>query len=175
MNKRLSSPASRLLAFAKTLPRINRLEASLYTFDWKVDRKIEFLDEFQHIINETLESGVAAFLRDDDYQYYCGLPWPKRTRRDSKYAILFRACLSQTIDTVAHIPMGLESRLNVVLEAGSKSLSERLTSIVWNTSTLYRANSLIDRFSNFLHWRAFPRNPAIPQSSDPAWVPLSSK
>src|SRR5262249_21360043 len=33
---------------------------------WKVDRKIEFLDEFQHIINDTLESGVAAFLRDDD-------------------------------------------------------------------------------------------------------------
>ena len=59
---------------------------------WKVDRKIEFLDEFQHIINETLESGVAAFLRDDDYKYYCGLPWPKTIRRNSKYALLVRAC-----------------------------------------------------------------------------------
>ena len=29
---------------------------------WKVDRKLEFLDEFQHIINETLESGVSAFI-----------------------------------------------------------------------------------------------------------------
>jgi hypothetical protein len=91
---------------------------------WKVDRKIEFLDEFQHIINETLESGVAAFLRDDDYKYYCGLPWPKRTRRDSKYAILFRACLSQAIDTVAHIPLGLEPRLNVVLEGGHKNAED---------------------------------------------------
>jgi len=39
---------------------------------WSVDRKIEFFDEFQHVINETLESGVAAFLRHEDYRYYCG-------------------------------------------------------------------------------------------------------
>ena len=37
---------------------------------WTVDRKIEFLDEFQHIINETLESGVCAVIRDEDYMYY---------------------------------------------------------------------------------------------------------
>lgn len=35
--------------------------------------EIELLDEFQHIINETLESGVASFIRADDYAYYCGL------------------------------------------------------------------------------------------------------
>ena len=46
---------------------------------WKVDRKLEFLDEFQHIINETLESGVSAFIRSDDYKYYCDLGWPKKT------------------------------------------------------------------------------------------------
>ena len=40
---------------------------------WKVDRKFEFHDEFQHIINETLESGVVAFIRDDDYKYYLAL------------------------------------------------------------------------------------------------------
>jgi hypothetical protein len=76
-----------------------------------LDRKIEFLDEFQHIINETLESGVAAFLRHEDYRYYCGLNWPKKPRRESKYAILFRACLAQVIDTVGHIPLGQEPRL----------------------------------------------------------------
>src|SRR6516165_8116344 len=43
--------------------------------------------------NETLESGVASFIRADDYEYYCSLNWPKRTRRDSKYALLFRCCL----------------------------------------------------------------------------------
>src|SRR5229473_3740600 len=75
---------------------------------WKVDRKIEFLDEFQHIINETLESGVASFIRDDDYEYYSKLSWPKKTRRDSKYGILFRACLSQVVDTMAQIPLATE-------------------------------------------------------------------
>jgi hypothetical protein len=58
---------------------------------WSVDRKIEFLDEFQHIINETLEHGVSAVLREDDYDYYLGLPWPKKARKDSRYALMFRA------------------------------------------------------------------------------------
>jgi hypothetical protein len=45
---------------------------------WTVDRKIEFLDEFQHIINDTLESGVVSFIRDEDNKYYSGLHWPKK-------------------------------------------------------------------------------------------------
>ena len=49
---------------------------------WKIDRKIEFLDEFQHVINETLLGGVAAFIGREDYAYYCGLTWPKGTRKD---------------------------------------------------------------------------------------------
>ena len=90
---------------------------------WKVDRKIEFLDEFQHIINETLESGVAAFLRDDDYKYYCGLPWPKTIRRDSKYALLVRACVAQIIDTIAKFDV-FEPRLRFVLEDGHSNAND---------------------------------------------------
>jgi hypothetical protein len=85
---------------------------------WSIDRKIEFLDNFQHIINETLESGVATFIRDDDYKYYLGLYWPPRTRWDSKYTIMFRACLAQIVDTIGHIPQRTEPRLHVVLEDG---------------------------------------------------------
>ena len=47
---------------------------------WSVDRKIEFLDEFQHVINETLEMGVTAFISEKNYKYYRALSWPKRTR-----------------------------------------------------------------------------------------------
>jgi hypothetical protein len=61
---------------------------------WSVDRKIEFFDEFQHIINETLQRGFASILRNDDYEYYASLPWPKGARKDSKYGLLFRASLS---------------------------------------------------------------------------------
>jgi hypothetical protein len=94
---------------------------------WTVDRKIEFLDEFQHIINETLESGVSSFIREDDYSYYCNLNWPKGTRKDSKYALLFRGCLSQIIDTVLTVDRWVtpkEPRLHVVLEDGHKNAED---------------------------------------------------
>jgi hypothetical protein len=98
---------------------------------WKVDRKIEFLDEFHHIVNETLESGVASFLKEDDYKHYCGLAWPKRARREPKYTILLRACLAEAIDFVSHIPMGLEPRLNVVLEDGHKNAGDAVRMYKW--------------------------------------------
>jgi hypothetical protein len=50
---------------------------------WSVDRKIEFLDEFQHIVNETLEVGVVSMLKKEDYSYYLNLNWPKGVRKDS--------------------------------------------------------------------------------------------
>jgi Protein of unknown function (DUF3800) len=98
---------------------------------WKVDRKIEFTDEFQHIINETLESGVSAFIRDDDYKYYLGLTWPKRTRWDSKYGLLFRGCLSVTIGSVEQIPLAKEPRLNIVLEDGHTNADDALRIYKW--------------------------------------------
>lgn len=48
---------------------------------WKVDRKIKFLDEFQHVINETLERGFASILRQADYDYYRNLYWPPKARK----------------------------------------------------------------------------------------------
>jgi hypothetical protein len=98
---------------------------------WSVDRKIKFLDEFHHIINGTLHSGVAAFISETDYNYYCGLNWPKGTRRDSKYGILFRACLSQTIDTIAGVPSTTEPRLRVVLEDGHKNRDDAARIYSW--------------------------------------------
>ncbi len=109
---------------------------------WKVDRKIEFLDEFQHIINDTLESGVASFIRQDDYQYYCDLNWPKGTRRDSKYGILFRACLSQIIDTVAHIPLAKEPRLHIVLEDGHKNAEDTVRIYNWSKGRIGQSRAL---------------------------------
>jgi len=98
---------------------------------WTVDRKIKFLDEFQHVINDTLQSGVVAFVRDDDYKYYAGLDWPKKVRSDSKYTIMFRACLSQIVDVVGHIPMATEPRLHVVLEDGHKNAEDARRNYHW--------------------------------------------
>ena len=98
---------------------------------WTVDRKIEFLDEFQHIINETLESGVSAFIRNDDYKYYLGLSWPKKTRWDFKYTLMFRACLSQIVDVVGRIPQANEPRLHVVLEDGHNNAEDAVRNYKW--------------------------------------------
>ena len=109
---------------------------------WKVDRKLEFLDEFQHIINETLESGVSSFIRNDDYKYYCDLGWPKKTRRDSKYGILFRGCLSQIIDYVGHIPLANEPRLHIVLEDGHKNAEDTVRIYNWAKDRLLQSRAL---------------------------------
>jgi uncharacterized protein DUF3800 len=98
---------------------------------WMVDRKIEFLDEFQHIINETMESGTAAFIRDSDYKYYRGLYWPPKARPDSKYTIMVRACLAHAIDVVGHIPQHIEPTLHIVLEDGHNNAEDAVRSYKW--------------------------------------------
>jgi hypothetical protein len=90
---------------------------------WTVDRKIEFIDEFHHVINGTLQCGFAAVLRNEDYEYYLGLPWPRKARKDSRYGLLFRACMASAIDAAISVPhwVGREPRLNVVIESGHKN------------------------------------------------------
>jgi hypothetical protein len=98
---------------------------------WKVDRKIEFLDEFQHVINETLESGVVAFIRRDDYQYYLNLNWPQKVRWDSKYTLMFRGCLSEMVDVIGHIPHETEPHLHIVLEDGHTNADDAVRNYQW--------------------------------------------
>jgi hypothetical protein len=98
---------------------------------WTVDRKVKFLDEFQHIINETLAGGVVANIRRDDYDYYCGLHWPRKTRWDSKYGILFRGCFAHIVDVVGNIPNAHEPRLRVILEDGHKNAADVVRIYKW--------------------------------------------
>jgi hypothetical protein len=103
---------------------------------WRVDRKVEFVDEFQHILNETLPTGLVVFIRDDDYRYYRGLQWPKKARPDSKYTLMMRACLAHTIGSVGHLASAIEPRLHVVLEAGHKNAEDAVRSYEWAKSKI---------------------------------------
>jgi hypothetical protein len=67
----------------------------------------------------------------EDYDYYCGLTWPKGTRKDSEYGVLFRACLSQTIDTVGHLPVMQELGTTVVLEDGHNNRDDAVRIYNW--------------------------------------------
>jgi hypothetical protein len=91
---------------------------------WSVDRKLKFLDELQHIANDTLLGGVTSVIRKEDYEYYSGLDWPAKTRRDSKYGIMFRGCISHVVDVIGEMPIAREPRLNIVLEDGHKNSAD---------------------------------------------------
>lgn len=91
---------------------------------WSVNRKIEFFDEFQHIVNETLERGFASIIKTEDYDYYSNLKWPRGTRKDSLYGLLFRASLSSIVDgalTVERWMHGTGPTLHIVLESGHRN------------------------------------------------------
>lgn len=91
--------------------------------NWPIDRKIEFLDELQHIANETLRFGVVSVLTYEDYKWYCDLPWPKRVRKDSMYTLLFRGCVAATMDAAEKQTEG-EYELNLVLEHGARNAND---------------------------------------------------
>ena len=95
---------------------------------WRVDRKIEFLDEFKHIIYGTLERGFASILKEEDYLYYSNLAWSARTRKDSRYGLLFRASLASATEAAIAVPRWAynEPRLRVVLESGHRNESDAL-------------------------------------------------
>lgn len=111
---------------------------------WPVDHKLKFLDEFLHIINETLERGVTVFIRDDDYRYYRNLSWPKGTRRDSKYGLLFRGCLSHMIDVVGNIQNVFEPRLHVVLERGHTNAQDAVRIYDWAVERIGPSRALAE-------------------------------
>jgi len=95
---------------------------------WSVDTKINFIDEFHHLVNQTLEVGFASRLRLEDYEYYTNLPWPKRVRKDSQYALLFRASLSAVLSFPKFVNRwsGRDSPINIVLESGHRNAADAL-------------------------------------------------
>jgi hypothetical protein len=97
---------------------------------WTVDRKLTFVDELQHIANETLLGGTTAIVRAEDYEFYSTLDW-KNCRRDSKHGVLFRGCLAQVIDIVGHTPTTREPHLSVVLEDGHKNAADTARIYEW--------------------------------------------
>jgi hypothetical protein len=87
-------------------------------------------------------SGVAAFIRREVYAYYCGLSWPKGTRKDSEYGILFRACLSQTVDTLGRLGQMREPRMKVVLEDGRKNRDDAVRIYNWSEGRIGQHRAL---------------------------------
>ena len=94
--------------------------------NWPIDRKIEFLDEFQHIASDTLTFGVVTVLSYEDYKWYCDLPWPKQVRKDAMYTLLFRGCVAATMDAAEKQTGDSGYELNLVLESGARNANDAL-------------------------------------------------
>lgn len=96
---------------------------------WSVDRKIEFIDDMQHVVNETLALGYAVILNKADYDdFYARLDRPKKVIRDTKYGILFRATIACMIEGIG-APLDWKQRvsgLHLVLESGHPNAGDAL-------------------------------------------------
>jgi hypothetical protein len=91
---------------------------------WTVDKKIQFLDEFQHIINEELAFGISACISNADYQYHLNRKWPSKIRRESKYTILFRACMASAIGILQNEYRKYKPTLRTIFERGHKNVGD---------------------------------------------------
>jgi hypothetical protein len=93
---------------------------------WTVDRKVKFLDEFYHIINETVELGVISILKEADYKYYLELFRPRKAKAASRYAILFRSCLAALIERSSQKEDWTKNihKLGIVVEDGCVNVND---------------------------------------------------
>jgi hypothetical protein len=90
---------------------------------WSVDKRKEFILEANRITEEQLELAVTTIIRKDDYDsIYKSAPNPKKLRKDSKFGVLFRGCLSLIVSAVTtDLELAKQSTINFVLEDGAKN------------------------------------------------------
>lgn len=61
---------------------------------WKIDKKEQFHTQMHEIVDQTLAYGLSSVLKSEDYRsLYLNADLPRKTRRDSQYALCFRLCM----------------------------------------------------------------------------------
>jgi hypothetical protein len=88
---------------------------------WSYRQWNEFVFGARAIMNRHLGVGFVSILRDDDYiSHYKVLPKPRKWPQDTKYGVLFRACVSFSLSIVDYEHKGKTRKevVNFVLENG---------------------------------------------------------
>jgi hypothetical protein len=88
---------------------------------WDNARHNELVLGARELMNVHLNAGFVAVLRRDDYhKHYKALPKPKKPPEDTKYGVLFRACVSFCLAAVTlQLSENVEGEVvNFVLEKG---------------------------------------------------------
>jgi hypothetical protein len=93
---------------------------------WKPEEVNTLVISLDNVIARHLQLGFAVIVRDDDYRNIYGAgPHPKRPPKDSKYGVLFRACLvfvpgviASELKLVGPTAMAEPTTINFALEGG---------------------------------------------------------
>ncbi|MGO8954514.1 MAG: DUF3800 domain-containing protein [Rhodomicrobium sp.] len=99
---------------------------------WKPQDVNKFAVLLDQVIAKHLKLGFAVVIRDDDYKApYKESSNPRRSRKDSKYSLCFRACLNFVPSFIAdelaaagQTNLSQETTMNFVLEDGHKNVGD---------------------------------------------------
>src|SRR5215471_10855515 len=99
---------------------------------WKAEDVNSLAVSLDGVITKHLQLGFSIIVRDDDYKSMYGAgPHPRRPPKDSKYGVLFRACLAFVPSFIAselklaeQPDLAKRTTINFALEAGHRNVGD---------------------------------------------------
>jgi transcriptional regulator with XRE-family HTH domain len=99
---------------------------------WKAEDVNVLAASLNNVIDRHLQVGFTIVVRDDDYSsIYKADPHPKRLPKDTKYGVIFRACLAfvpsfiaSQFNSVGQTALVQNSTINFVLENGHRNVGD---------------------------------------------------
>ena len=121
---------------------------------WKPEEVNALVISLDNVIARHLQLGFSVIVRDDDYRNIYGAgPHPRRPQKDSKYGVLFRACLvfvpgviASELKLVGQTAMAEPTTINFALEGGPKNGDARRLFDLYKKDTLPEWRHLVGTF-----------------------------
>ncbi len=121
---------------------------------WKPEEVNALVISLDNVIARHLQLGFSVIVRDDDYRNIYGAgPHPRRPQKDSKYGVLFRACLvfvpgviASELKLVGQTAMAEPTTINFALGGGPKNGDARRLFDLYKKDTLPEWRHLVGTF-----------------------------
>jgi hypothetical protein len=122
---------------------------------WKPEEINALAIALDNVIAEHLQLGFSVIVRDDDYRNIYGVgPHPRRRQKDTKYGVLFRACLvfvpgviaSEFLKLVGQTAMAEPTTINFALEGSEKDGDARRLFDLYKKDALPEWRHLVGTF-----------------------------
>jgi hypothetical protein len=111
---------------------VDLLQSTRQFKGWKSDEVNALVISLDNVIARHLQLGFSVIIRDDDYRNIYGAgPHPRRPQKDTKYGVLFRACLAFVPGVIASelkllgpTAMAEPTTINFALEGGHPNIGD---------------------------------------------------